>query len=228
MTDLREAGFSIADVKLSASQCDHIALSIPEVTAGRGGVRGLIDHPTVLQLLRHKDLARWVWSIVGRDLVAVKVTLFDKTTNSNWRVPWHQDRKVSVRERMVVEGYTGWSVKGGVVHVEPPTHVLEQILAVRVYIDECGPDNGPLRLMPGSHERGKVAEEEIARIVETETATEVCVERGTILAMRPLLIHSSPPARLASHRRVLHIEFGPIEAISPLQWDRAVQLTGAA
>jgi hypothetical protein len=46
--------------------------------------------------------------------------------------------------------------------------------------------------------------------------------------MRPLLVHASAPARAAAHRRVLHIEFAPPEAISPLQWHTAMQLRRAA
>ena len=228
MSDLREAGFSIADVKLSPAQCDHIALSIPEVTAGRGGVRDLLDHPTVRQILQHKDLAKYLWSVVGRDLVAVKATLFDKTADSNWRAAWHQDRVVTVRERMDVEGYSAWSMKAGKVHVEPPARVLEQMLAIRLYIDDCGPENGPLRVIAGSHEHGKISPDEIAQFVEAGTKTELCVDKGTIIVMRPLLLHSSAPATNVSHRRVLHIELSPIEAISPLQWDQHVRLPGAA
>jgi hypothetical protein len=46
--------------------------------------------------------------------------------------------------------------------------------------------------------------------------------------MRPLLVHSSSSARAPEHRRVLHIEFAPPEAISPLQWHTAVPLRRAA
>jgi hypothetical protein len=46
--------------------------------------------------------------------------------------------------------------------------------------------------------------------------------------MRPLLVHASSAAILPAHRRVLHIELAPIEAISPLQWHSAVALRRAA
>lgn len=190
-------------------------------------MRDLIDHPTVLQVLRHRDLAKYLWSVVGRELVAIKATLFDKT-ESIGRVTWHQDRTIAVRERLDVEGYTAWSVKGGVDHVQAPAHVLEQMLAMRIYLDECGPDNGPLHVIPGSHELGKIAESEISKIVAAQEPYELCVPKGSIVIMRPLLLHSSPSARATSHRRVLHIEFGPAEAISPLQWEQSVRMSSAA
>lgn len=228
MTDFRTRGFTIADVKLTHLQCDHLASSVPSVSAGRGGVRGLLAHPTVLQLLQHQQLGQYLWSTVGRDLVAVKATLFDKTAASNWRVQWHQDRVVAIRERMDVAGYGPWSVKAGMAHVEPPASVLEQMLAVRVHLDDCGPDNGPLRVLPGSHEWGKLDEEELAFRVASGTPVEVPAAKGSLILMRPLLVHASSPSLLPGHRRVLHIEFAPPEAISPLQWQTAIQLRRVA
>jgi ectoine hydroxylase-related dioxygenase (phytanoyl-CoA dioxygenase family) len=226
--DLDVRGYALADVSLSPEQCDHIAASLPAVGGGRGGIRGLVAHPTVLQLLHHKRLGDYLWSVIGRELVAVKATLFDKTVDSNWRVQWHQDRLIAIRERLDVVGYGPWSRKAGILHVEPPTSVLEQMLAVRVYLDQCGPEHGPLHVIPGSHEWGKLSDAEIPQRVAAGPGVEVLVPKGSLLLMRPLLLHASSQAIAADHRRVLHIEFAPAESISPLQWDTAIPLRRAA
>jgi hypothetical protein len=41
------------------------------------------------------------------------------------------------------------------------------------------------------------------------------VGRGGILAMRPLLVHSSPKARSTEPRRVLHIEYADSLDLAP-------------
>jgi len=228
VTDLAAHGFAVADVQLTHDQCDYLAASIPSVTAGRGGVRGLLDHPSVLQLLVHKQLGGYLWSVIGRELVAVKATLFDKTNDSNWRVQWHQDRVIAVRERMDVAGYGPWTVKVGVPHVEPPAAVLEQMLAVRVHLDDCDADSGALRVIPGSHACGKLSADALQSRTAASHSTIVPVKKGGVLLMRPLLIHSSTPSTSPTRRRVLHIEFAPIEAISPLQWHTAVHLRRAS
>lgn len=228
MNDLPSNGFALADLRLTPAQCDQLAASIPAASAGRGGVRGLVDHPSVLQLLTHKQLGQCLWSAVGRDLVAVKATLFDKTVQSNWRVQWHQDRVIATRERLDVVGYGPWSVKAGVAHVEPPTAVLDQMLAVRIHLDDCSAGNGALRVIPGSHTLGKLSAEELLHYTESMESVEVEVPKGGLLLMRPLLIHSSLPAAAPDHRRVLHIELAPTEAISPLQWHTSVPLRRAA
>ena len=228
VTDLHGNGFALAEIELTHDQCDHLAGSIPAVAPGRGGIRGLISHPSVLQLLQHQQLGKYLWSIVGRDLVAVKATLFDKTSTSNWRVRWHQDRLIAIRERMDVAGYGPWSVKGGDLYVEPPTTVLDQMLAIRVYLDDCGSENGPLRVMPGSHESGKLSEEALQRRAAESLSVELLAPKGALLLMRPLLIHASSPSRVPAHRRVLHIELAPLEAISPLHWHTTIPLRRTA
>jgi ectoine hydroxylase-related dioxygenase (phytanoyl-CoA dioxygenase family) len=229
VNDLDGAGYAVSDLVLSEGQCEHMAGALPAVSPGRGGLRNLISHPTVLRLLAHEAFGRYLWSVVGRELVAVKATLFDKTPDANWRAQWHQDRTIAVKERLDVPGYGPWSSKAGALHVEPPTEVLAQMLAVRVHLDVCASENGPLRVIPGSHLAGKLAEGRLSDVVAGAVSTvELYVPQGGIVLMRPLLVHSSSAPRAAAHRRVLHIEFAPLESISPLQWQAAIPMRRAA
>jgi len=223
--DLESDGYALADIVFADHQCAHIVSSLPAVIgAARAGVRNLIGHPTVVALLSHRRLAEYLWSMIGRDLVAVKATLFDKTDEANWRARWHQDRTIAVKDRLDVAGFGPWSTKAGSLHVEAPQAVLAQMVAIRIHLDECGAGNGPLRVIPGSHRLGKIGEAEIARAVAGGRMAELHVPQGGLLLMRPLLVHSSPPAVSPEHRRVLHIELGPAEAISPLKWNETIGL----
>lgn len=228
MLELENLGYSLTDLVLSAEDCDQIISAVPGVSGGRGGVRNLIQHPTVVRLLLNRRLGEFLSSAVGRELVAVKATLFDKTVRTNWRVQWHQDGVVAVKERADVPGYGPWSSKSGSLHVGAPAAVLGQMIAARIHIDACGPENGPLVVIPGSHRLGKVPERRIANIVATSPRVELCVQRGAIVLMRPLLLHSSSPSRAPEHRRVLHVELAPRECIFPLQWESAVSMLRAA
>ncbi len=225
MHDLERDGYAVSTIELTPQQCDYFTASLPSLgAAGRAGIRGLITHPTVLTFLHHEILGEYLWSAVGRELVAVKATLFDKVPEANRQVQWHQDRSIAVRERRDIAGYTCWSLKRGALHVDPPAQVLAQMLAVRIHLDDCGPENGPLRVIAGSHRLGKIGDDELAKVVARSSPSELCVPRGTLLLMRPLLVHSSAVASAAAHRRVLHIEFAPADAISPLHWSASVSL----
>lgn len=225
MTDLHGFGFTIADLELSRDQCNYIATSLPSVADQRGGTRGLLTHPTILQLIRHKQLAQFLWSLTGRELVAVAARLLDSA--SGGPNGWHQDCDVTVRERMDVAGYGPWTSRVGVWHVVPPASVLSQMIVVRLYLDAPdGDGSDAFQVLPGTHRGGKLTQDAIRQLAETETAVTPEVAQGRLMAMSPLLLHASLASR--AHYRVLHIEFAPLEAISPLQWHEAVPMHSAA
>ena len=91
--------------------------------------------------------------------VAVQCTYFEKSASRNWLVPIHQDLSIPVARRVDAPGLRGWSQKEGALFVQAPVELLAQLVAVRVHLDACGADDGPLRVLPGSHRLGLVAPE---------------------------------------------------------------------
>jgi hypothetical protein len=148
----------------------------------------------------------------------VRGIFFDKVPEANWKVPWHQDITIAVKARIDVPGFKGWSVKDGIPHVQPPVEILQQMTTVRISLDDCTPENGPLRVIPGSHLLGRLPKSEVLRRGHEGPSVECCVRAGGAVWMKPLLIHSSSKARLPSHRRVLHLEFAGCDLPGGLEW----------
>src|SRR5438876_6971126 len=105
VNDLDGAGYALADITLADHQCQHLVTSLPEPTGGRAGVRNLICHPAVLRLLLHERLGGYLWSLIGRDLVAVKATLFDKSAEPTWLVQGAPDRAKEDKSGLHAPGY---------------------------------------------------------------------------------------------------------------------------
>jgi len=168
--------------------------------------------------MQHQAVSSVVQSALGPAAFMVKGILFDKHPGANWKVPWHQDLTVAVKARTEAAGYGPWSVKAGVLHVQPPMEVLERMLALRIHLDDCGQGNGALRVLPGSHKHGQIAGQTVRAAQERYPEVICSVSRGGILAMRPLLVHSSSSARTATRRRVLHLEFAACELASRVAW----------
>ena len=101
-------------------------------------------------------------------------------------------------------------MKGGVPHVRPPAEVLARMLAVRVHLDDCGGQDGRLRVLPGSHRHGLLKDAGILGWPK-EAAFTCAVRRGDAILMRPLLLHASSAAAEPAGRRVIHIEFAADE-----------------
>ena len=156
--------------------------------------------------------------IAGPEARVVRGIFFDKTPEANWKVPWHQDLTIAVRRRKEVEGFTGWSMKAGITHVQPPSRVLNEVLALRIHLDPTNEDSGALKVIPGSHTRGRLSADDIQKI-KREIEPVVCsAKQGDVLAMRPLLLHSSSVSSNASHRRVIHLEFCSLKLPGGLEW----------
>ena len=73
----------------------------------------------------------------------VRAVLFDKTPAANWALGWHQDRTVAVQARHDRPGWGPWSVKAGIIHVEPPFAVIERMVTLRLHLDPVPADNAP-------------------------------------------------------------------------------------
>jgi ectoine hydroxylase-related dioxygenase (phytanoyl-CoA dioxygenase family) len=98
---------------------------------------------------------------VGATVVAYRATLFDKSPVRNWLVTWHQDRALPLRERRDVPGWGPWSVKAGITFAQAPAAALSRVIALRVHLDDSRADNGPLRVLPGTHAMGVLSDREV-------------------------------------------------------------------
>ena len=88
-----------------------------------------------------------------------------------------------------------------------PAWALKRVVALRVHLDASTPDNGPLRVIPNSHEAGILSPTAIHRLTIARAADTCVVGRGGIMAMSPLLLHSSVKACSDEPRRVIHFEY---------------------
>jgi ectoine hydroxylase-related dioxygenase (phytanoyl-CoA dioxygenase family) len=184
-------------------------------------IRQLLEAvPEVQEVVADPMVRRIVESVLGPKAFVVRSIFFDKTPKANWKVAWHQDLTIAVREKVEVNGFTAWSVKEEVVHVQPPISVLERMATVRLHLDDCGPDNGALQVVPKSHNAGRLSGQQISAWRAREKPVPCIVPRGGALLMRPLLLHASASAKAPAHRRVVHLEFASDSLPGGLKWVR--------
>jgi hypothetical protein len=190
------------------------------------GARNLLDLPPVRAVAQSSTLAALLRPILGVGYCAVRGLFFDKTEGANWPVLWHQDLSLAVKEARDLPGWNNWSVKRGVPHVQPPAAILAQMVTMRLHLDDCDADNGPLRVIAASHVDGILSRDQIQARVAANGAHAVLAKAGGVLLMRPLVLHASSPATRPRHRRVLHLEFAPC-ALLPNILDWATAIPGA-
>ena len=148
-----------------------------------------------------------VRSILGSGAFPFRATLFDKSSDANWLVVWHQDTALPLRARTEIPGWGPWSIKDKINYAHAPAEALEQVLALRLHLDDSTEQNGPLRVLRGTHKLGVLSEDEVEKLTRELNAEDCLASKGSVLAMRPLLIHSSSKSQNDLPRRVLHIEY---------------------
>lgn len=162
---------------------------------------------TVAKVARDRRMARIAQTILGEYAIPFRATLFEKLPDSNWLVAWHQDTALPLIERKESDGWGPWSVKDGVVYAHAPAAALEQVLALRLHLDDSTAENGPLRVLPGTQFHGVLTDDEIHALAGSRDAIDCLMPLGGIVAMKPLIIHASSKSQTETPRRVLHIEY---------------------
>lgn len=217
MRHLPESGFEIAsglfrgeDIQDLQIEADRVASEAKSVC-----VRHLSARSDVFRKLA---LSEKLLNLIPEGLFPVRSILFDKTPDQNWPVSWHQDLTIAVSEKTEAEGYGPWSVKEGVIHVQPPITLLERMITLRIHLDETSAENGALKVIPTSHRRGRISPDCISDLVrESEIVCECSA--GDVLRMSPLILHASNRSRIPSRRRILHVEYAPVDALAEnLTW----------
>jgi hypothetical protein len=215
-------GYVIAPHILSPSAVAAAIASLQTIPIASAGTRNLLNHDWCQLIVQHLHQHPLLSELLPPTFVAIQCTLFDKTAAKNWLVAFHQDLSVPVKAFVSHAELGGWSQKEGQHFVQPPIELLQQLVAIRIHLDDCGLNNSPLRVIAGSHRQGRLSENAIRKLRETTDETICVVDAGSALLLRPLILHASSKALLPDRRRVLHFVFAPSVAGYGLQWLQAI------
>ncbi len=182
-------GFVVVSGVLGITEREELSDALGSVSGA--GRRGLLALPLVAELARSTHLHHLVRPHVAHEPFPVRAIFFDKSLASNWLVPWHQDLTLVVRAYAEVSGFGPWSMKDGVPHVQPPIELLEQMLTVRLHLDDADETNGALRVLPGTHRLGRLSPAQVQEQRVRQADALCTAAAGDALLMRPLLLHAS-------------------------------------
>jgi len=137
------------------------------------------DHPLVAMLLAQPAVRDLAVEAVGPGARVVRAVASDRRDPAGGFVAWHQSACAGNAARCLI---------------------------LRWHLDLIGPADGGLRVLPGSHLKGRLSAEETARLALETPAVELAVSAGTVLALRPLLVQGARRRTTRGHRRILQVE----------------------
>ena len=215
-----DAGFAILPAMFSHEYLDQLLQEIDESAPrrSRAGIRHALSLSPVTAVAREPQMIELAREVLGSEAFPFRATLFDKSPAANWLVVWHQDTALPLRERIDLPGWGPWSIKEGIDYAHAPATALSQVLALRVSCDDSTVENGPLRVLPGTHTLGVLSDDSLHDLSTRIAPVDCVAPKGGIVAMRPLVVHASSKSQTEMPRRVLHIEYAASESfVKPLQ-----------
>jgi predicted dehydrogenase len=167
----------------------------------RTGRNRHLEESDVFRVCTHPSVIRRVAQVMGRPRFSLfKSRFVVKLPASDSPVPWHQD---------VGDHNGGFTADGKAV----PT------VALWMALDDVGPDNGGLELLPGTHRTlvGDYNKQIHSQLVESGTlgpndlkcAVPVPLRRGEFILFHGWLIHGSGPNESGRRRAALNMRFTP-------------------
>lgn len=216
--DFERDGAALFPAAVTAIEILGLRDRLDPAIGGRPGRRLPDDNATGDLLAYNGAVGVIAAGLLGEASRPVRAVLFDKTPDANWIVAWHQDRTITVRERVEVDGFGPWSTKDGLLHVAPPIAVLEGMVTLRLHLDDCDDDNAPLRVALGSHRLGYVPAARAASEAEALPPHVCHAKAGDVWAYSTPILHMSERSRTPCRRRVLQVDYAAAPLPHGLDW----------
>ncbi|WP_426327522.1 phytanoyl-CoA dioxygenase family protein [Pedobacter sp. R-06] len=230
--EIQELGFSVVDHVFTDQEVEDILAAINRTDSTKETFRKsddlfairqfLKEVPETIDLIFNHKLKHIVKELFGEDYFLVKSIYFDKPETSNWFVSYHQDLTISVNQKVEIAGFGPYTNKHNQFAVQPPLDILESNFTIRIHLDDTNEENGTLKVIANSHSKGIYRPETINWSIEKEMSCNV--ERGGVMIMKPLLLHSSSRTSNNKKRRVIHLEFSNKILPKELKWSEYLSL----
>lgn len=200
------------------TELDHLLRLLEPYDRGKPGQR----------ISGNADLASWLapdgvfgailYNLELRNHRPVRAVLFDKSAGNNWALGWHQDRTICVRHKIEEPGFGPYSVKDGLIHVEPPFTLIERMTTLRIHIDPVDETNAPLIVAQGSHKQGRITTDQVEAVAAASPQFTCLANIGDVWAYSTAILHASKRSDGKQRRRVLQVDYSPDHLPGGLEW----------
>ncbi|MFV0182915.1 phytanoyl-CoA dioxygenase family protein [Empedobacter falsenii] len=225
-SEIEELGFTTIENIYSTEEVQKIIETINQVDTSKDTFRKsndlfairqfLKEVPETQNLIFNENLQKVISELFGKNYFVIKSIYFDKPETSNWYVSYHQDLTISVDKKIELDNFKFWTTKQNQFAVQPPIEILENIYTIRIHLDDTDENNGALKVIEKSHLKKIYRPENIDWKTEKETTCNV--NKGGIMIMKPLTLHSYSRTTNNKKRRVIHIEFSDTNLPKGLNW----------
>ena len=121
-------------------------------------------------------------------------------------------------KKIEVEGFGPWTVKDGILHVEPPFELLAGMVTLRIHLDAVPKTNAPLLIARGSHKLGRIPVGDISQVVQRCGTYACTADAGDVWLYATPILHASEASAEPARRRVLQVDYAVGNLPGGLEW----------
>lgn len=203
-TEFRQKGWTRLPYQFEPHELKVLSALNPHI--GRG--KRLTDMPALASALPSGFNS--ALSQFGFNPIPLRGVGFRKSVDTNWSLPWHQDRVIVMPQKSDSPDFKNWSRKSGIWHCEPSVEILNQIAFVYIAFDDIYEAAGGLEIAEATHRFGAIAESDINKRVQAAILIQPDMTAGQILLISALTLHRSAPMKINGSRRTLRVDFGQL------------------
>ncbi len=164
-------------------------------------------NPNLQQLLSNFD----------DQLILTSSKYYHQIPMANWFTTLHQNITIPVKEKMPVDGFSGWSKKEGITSVMAPIDLLRQSISIYIHLSPSNETNGALQILPGSHKKILNIQER-NQIIENINPQIYSLEGGDIHIVKPLVLQAFSKVFETQSVHLLQLDFATIDLPGGLAW----------
>ena len=142
---------------------------------------------------------------------------YHQIPTANWFTTLHQNITIPVKEKISMEGFSGWSKKEGITSAMAPVNLLRQCFSMYIYLFGSDETNGALQILPGSHKKILNIQER-NQIIENINPQIANVQAGDIYILKPLVLQAFGKVSQIQHVHLLQLNFCLEDLPGGLEW----------
>jgi len=104
----------------------------------------LKEVPSTNDIIFSENLRKVLDRLFRSKFFVVKSIFFDKPQSYNLYVSCHQDLTIFVDKKISLNGFDFWTKKQNQFSVQPPLYIFQNIVTVRIHLDDTDRNNGAL------------------------------------------------------------------------------------
>jgi len=219
--ELQDVGSSIVQEVYTNQEIEELANILFQQFSNQqlnenGTYFSLNEKKNLKQVLYNTNLQN-VLSTLYEHLQLITAKYYNQIPTANWFTALHQNITVPVKEKVSVEGFTGWSKKDGIISVMAPVELLRNCFTIYIHLNHSNSTNGALNILPGSHK--KILSMQERNLVTENVYTQVAaVKAGGIHIVKPLLLQAFGQSTENQAVHLLQLDFCSTALPGGLEW----------